>query len=144
MKSVVVAAATLLLLSLVFDRPGGAVFALSTGVGRATGGTPSPADRDRSILLQWRKASPQLQTLWNDTNAPVGAWEGVTVGKKGRVVTIEFRYKDLSSGGVPAVFGGLTALEILNLTNNQLHILPAEIGSLTALQVLDLSSNELV
>src|ERR1700722_5509710 len=53
---------------------------------------------------------------------------------------------DLSGLGLntlPAEIGSLTALQQLNLFNNQLTTLPAEIGSLTALQKLDLYDNQL-
>jgi len=85
----------------------------------------TPADLDRSILLEWREGSPQLQEVWNDTNAPMYVWEGVTVGAEGRVVTIHLPSEDLQAnwwlllrgqyhgsfltGSVPAALGqGLT------------------------------------
>jgi len=104
---------------------------------------PTPADRDRHILLEWRASSTKLQREWSDVSAPVSAWEGVTVGAEGRVIKLELRSKSLS-GVVPAELGGLTALKVLNLRWNQLTSVPAEIGKLTPLKVLDLNRNKLM
>jgi hypothetical protein len=140
------AALALIIPLLLIEASGGAV---AQGAGRGGENVltrsklkPTPADLDRSILLEWRKGSPQLQHVWDDEDAPVSAWHGVTVGAEGRVVKIEqLKYADLT--GVPAALGGLTALETLDLSWNQLTSVPKELGNLAALEVLDLSSNNL-
>jgi hypothetical protein len=127
-------AVTLLLLEL----PGGA---LAQGAGHGRGennvqkwSKPTPADLDRSILLEWREGSPELQQVWSDENAPVSEWEGVSVGAEGRVVNIELRAKDLE-GVVPAALRGLTALIVLDLSVNYYltGTIPVELGKLSAL-----------
>jgi hypothetical protein len=132
---------------LLLEAPGGAL-AQGAGRGRRAGNNvlkrskPTPADLDRSILVEWRDGSPQLQRVWSDDDAPVSAWEGVTVGAEGRVVKIELSGKDLT-GDVPAALGGLTALEVLSLKDNQLTGVSKQLGKLTTLEVLDLSENQL-
>ena len=150
MKSVVAAAATLLLLSLVLDKPGGAVLAQNTGFGRATDISPSPADDDRSILLQWRATNPWLQDFWSDLNAPLASWKGVTADKKnGRVVEIEIHSPqrlivERLTGTVPAALGNLTALTALDLSGNWLNgTVPATLGNLSELTSFNLSGNAL-
>jgi hypothetical protein len=73
------AALALAVAMLLLEATGGA---LAQGAGR--GGVDnvlkrskpsSPADLDRSILLEWRASSPPLQRVWSDENAPVSAWE---------------------------------------------------------------------
>jgi Leucine-rich repeat (LRR) protein len=107
----------------------------------ATPSTPTPADLDRSILLEWRATSPQLQRLWRDANAPLSAWKGVTVGRgpEGRVVKLSLSQRKLTS--VPAEVGNLAALWSLDLRNNKLAKLPKELGNLKALTWLDLRFN---
>jgi hypothetical protein len=83
--------------------------------------------RDRSILLEWRASSPQLQRGWSDESAPVSEWEGVGVDAEGRVVSIDLWNWGVT-GDVPAALGGLTALKMLILHSNQLMSVPAELG----------------
>jgi Leucine-rich repeat (LRR) protein len=108
----------------------------------ATPSTPTPADLDRSILLEWRATSPKLQRLWRDANAPLSAWKGVTVGgAKGRVVKLSLSQRKLTS--VPASIGNLAALTRLDLSGNQLTSVPAALGRLAALKVLSFRWNKL-
>jgi len=97
------AAIALTVTLLLLEAPGGAL-AQDATAGRGRGNNnnvlnkrskPTPADLDRSILLEWRASSPQLQRVWSDENAPVSAWEGVTVGAAGRVVKLELQSKQL-------------------------------------------------
>ena len=117
------------------------------GAGRGRGNnvltrsTTTPADLERSILLEWREGSAQLQRVWRDENAPVSSWEGVTVGEDGRVVELYLDGKGLTS--VPAALGRLTALQELDLNMNQLTSVPAAMGKLTALTRLGLGRNQL-
>jgi hypothetical protein len=106
-------AVTLLLL----EAPGGAL-AQDAGADRGRGNSnnvkkskPTPADLDRSILLEWRASSPQLQQVWSDESAPVSAWEGITVGAAGRVVEIDLQSHGLT-GVVPAALGAHRAGDV--------------------------------
>ena len=132
-----VAAALTAILLLLLEAPGGAL-----AQGASNDVKPTPADLDRSILLEWRAGSPQLQRVWGDANAPVSAWEGVKVGAEGRVVKIELHAKDLT-GVVPAALGGLAALTDLDLFANQLTSVTAELGNFTALKKPNLGDNRL-
>ena len=151
MLSAAAATALTVTLLLLLEAPGGAL-AHDAGVGRGPRGNndtdnvlkkskPTAADLDRSILLEWRASSPRLQQVWSDENAPVSAWEGVTVGAAGRVVKIEIESKDLT--GVPAALGRLSALTRLSLGGNQLTSVPAELGNLAKLKTLLLAHNRL-
>jgi Leucine-rich repeat (LRR) protein len=140
------AALALTVTLLLLVAPGGA---LAQGAGRGRGknvlkrSKPTPADLDRSILLEWREGSPQLLQVWSDENAPVSAWEGVTVGAERRVVKIKLESKGLT-GVVPPALGGLTALTVLDLHANELTgSLPAALGNLNALKRLRLELNQL-
>jgi len=123
-------AVTLLLL----EAPGGALAQGAPGRGGNT--------LDRSILLEWRASSPQLQQGWSDESAPVSEWEGVSVDAEGRVVSIDLWDWDIE-GDLPAELGGLTALKMLTLHSNRLTSVPAALGNLTALEVLRLELNQL-
>ena len=145
--SAAIAALALTVTLLLLEAPGTALAQGAAGRGRLAGkkvlkrSKPSPADLDRSILLEWRKGSAQLQRVWSDESAPMSAWEGVTVGEEGRVVEFYLDGKGLTS--VPAALGRLSALELLRLGGNQLTSVPAELGGLTALKELDLDMNQL-
>ena len=141
--SAAAAAIALTVTLLLLEAPGGA---LAQGDGRdgkkdvLKRSKPTPADLDRSILLEWREGSPQLLQLWSDENAPVSAWEGVAVGAEGRVFSVDLHDEGLT-GALPAELGRLTALETLWLYSNQLTSVPAELGELTALKGLVLTDN---
>jgi hypothetical protein len=101
-----------LLLLLLRKSPGTSPGRASDSAVAAKDSAPSSAapDLDRSILLQWRASSPQLRELWSDKDAPTSAWEGVSVGKNGRVVKLALMNWGIE-GDLPAALGGLTALE---------------------------------
>ena len=77
------------------------------------------------------------------SNAPIGAWHGVTTDSDGRVTDLSLSFNQLT-GEIPAELGDLTNLEGLSLFNNQLTgAIPAELGSLTNLERLYLYRNHL-
>jgi hypothetical protein len=118
-------AAALTVYLLLLEAPGGAVAQGAPGRGGGNNNvlkrskpSPTPADLDRSILLEWRASSPPLQRVWSDENAPASAWDGVNIGAGGRVVDIELREQKLT-GVVPAALGVLTALKAGAYTRSQ-------------------------
>ena len=75
------------------------------------------------------------------SNAPIGAWHGVTTGSDGRVTHLHL-YRNQLTGEIPAELGSLTSLRRLDLYSNRLTgSIPAELGSLTSLGRLDLYRN---
>ena len=102
--------------------------------------TAEPGHGDALVLQLWRDMCPELQAIW-EVDRPVEQWRGVTM-VDGRVVRLDLSRKSLSQV-VPACIGRLTALQALNLNDNQLSSLPAEIGQLTSLEKLYLSGNQL-
>ena len=77
------------------------------------------------------------------SNAPIGAWHGVTTDSDGLVTHLSL-YDNQLTGAIPAELGNLTNLEVLALIGNQLTgEIPAELGDLTNLEYLDLRSNQL-
>ena len=77
------------------------------------------------------------------SNAPIGAWHGVTTDSDGRVTDLSLSFNQLT-GEIPAELGDLTNLEGLSLFNNHLTgEIPAELGSLTNLERLYLYRNHL-
>jgi hypothetical protein len=149
MKSVTATAAAvtlppllpLLLLLLLLESPGAAL-AQGTSPGRASDSVDTKdngSDVDRSILLEWRASSPPLQKLWSDKNAPLTAWERITVNKEGRVVNFKLWRRDLTG----VVLEGLTALKKLDLSWNKLTSVQIELRNLAALEELNLNFNNL-
>lgn len=70
----------------------------------------------------------------------------VAVLEEGRVVSLNFTNKNVSSDGIteiPAEIGKLTALQELHCSDNSITVIPPEIGNLVNLQKLDLSSNKI-
>ena len=95
---------------------------------------------DVGVLRTWRAMCPALQDRWPEAARPED-WAGVTI-ENGRVV--ELKLEDFGlTGAVPAEVGRLSALEELDLNDNQLTSLPAEIGQLTLLETLNLRGNQL-
>ena len=100
--------------------------------------------RDCSILLD---AMPDLAGTaslnWNASSS-VAMWEGVTLNASStRVVELDLSDEGLD-GTIPAVLGGLPALETLNLSNNDLAGgIPSELERLWNLTELRLSGNSL-
>ena len=77
------------------------------------------------------------------SNAPIGAWHGVTTDSDGRVTHL-FLYSNQLTGEIPAELGSLTNLEVLALFDNQLTgEIPAELGNLANLEWLQLDDNQL-
>ena len=77
------------------------------------------------------------------SNAPIGAWHGVTTDSDGRVTHLSL-YDNQLTGEIPAELGNLANLQTLHLYSNQLTgAIPAELGNLTNLEGLDLSGNQL-
>ena len=78
------------------------------------------------------------------SNAPMGAWHGVTTDSDGRVTDLSLSFNQLT-GEIPAELGNLTNLTHLSLYDNQLTgAIPAELGSLTNLKgLLQLAYNQL-
>ena len=95
---------------------------------------------DVGVLRTWRAMCPALQDRWPEAARPED-WAGVTI-ENGRVVELDLVDFGLT-GAVPAEVGRLSALEELDLNDNQLTSLPAEIGQLTLLETLNLRGNQL-
>jgi Leucine-rich repeat (LRR) protein len=72
---------------------------------------------------------------------PVNTWYGVRV-TDGRVTSLGFPENNVR-GSIPASFGNLTELKILNFFEDHLTSLPSSFGNLTKLEFLDLESNQL-
>ena len=102
--------------------------------------TTEPGHGDALVLQMWRDMCPELQAIW-EVDRPAEQWRGVTM-LDGRVVRLDLSGVSLSQV-VPACIGRLTALQALDLSDNQLTSVPAEIGQLTSLEVLSLSHNQL-
>ena len=83
------------------------------------------------VSLNWRAA------------VPVGLWQGVTIGREGRVAALDLRDMNLT-GRLPAELGELTHLQVLRLDGNRLTgAVPPELGNLTRLTMLSLDGNRL-
>ena len=77
------------------------------------------------------------------TEAPIGAWYGVTTNAENRVISLTLAHNRLT-GGIPPELGQLSELETLVLYDNRLTgTIPAQLGSLARLRALDLGSNRL-
>ena len=101
---------------------------------------------DRAALVAFYNATGGANWRNNGnwlSNAPIGAWHGVTTDSDGRVTHLSLASNQLT-GEIPAELGDLTNLEVLLLSGNQLTgEIPAELGSLTNVEVLWLASNQL-
>ena len=81
--------------------------------------------------LNWSRALPVLE------------WDGVTVGRQGRVIALDLEARGLT-GRIPPELGSLDALGRLNLSANQLTgSIPPELEQLVALRSLFLDRNAL-
>ncbi len=78
------------------------------------------------------------------SDAPPGAWYGVSTDAFGRAVQVELFASGLA-GDIPPELGGLAHLTKLSLGSNRLTgTIPPELGNLTSLLDLDLRANRLV
>ena len=76
------------------------------------------------------------------TGRSIDKWDGITLGS-GRVVQVSLPSKSLD-GIIPAGFGNLPALQVLDLSSNSLTgTIPSELGNLTNLTRWRLSGNSL-
>ena len=83
------------------------------------------------VSLNWRVA------------VPVGLWQGVTIGREGRVVALDLRDMNLT-GWLPAELSELSHLHVLRLDGNRLTgPIPPELGNLARLTMLSLDGNRL-
>ncbi len=107
---------------------------------------------DCEVLLSIRdRLGGHIQLNWSES-APIGEWEGVTLGgEPSRVLglILESRnemgtVRDRLTGTLPSELGSLAELRVLVLNRNYLSgSIPPELGSLTNLWWLDLSDNYL-
>ena len=81
--------------------------------------------------LNWRAA------------VPVRLWQGVTIGREGRVVALDLRDMNLA-GRLPAELSELSHLHVLRLDRNRLTgAIPPQLANLTRLTMLSLDGNRL-
>ena len=74
---------------------------------------------------------------------PVSLWQGVSIGRTGRIVALDLRDMNLT-GRIPPQLGELDHLYLLRLDGNRLTgPIPAELGNLTRLTMLSLDGNRL-
>ncbi|CAD6341780.1 unnamed protein product [Miscanthus lutarioriparius] len=100
----------------------------------AVGSSSSSTSGDRGAML----------ASWNGSVAASPCtWDGVTCGRRGRVVALRLPSLGLAGTLSPAV-GNLSSLRALNLSSNWLRgEIPASLGRLRRLRTLDLSVNTL-
>ena len=110
-----------------------------TSTGTPTGAAfAGDAASDRAALVALYNATGGGGRNWRNngnwlSNAPIGAWHGVTTDSDGRVTHLDLSFNQLT-GEIPAELGSLTQLY---LNNNQLTgEIPAELGNLTNLNWL--------
>ena len=74
---------------------------------------------------------------------PVSSWQGVSVGREGRVGTLDLRDMNLT-GTIPPELSELNHLYYLRLDGNRLAgPIPPELGNMTRLSILSLEGNRL-
>ncbi|MYG15106.1 MAG: hypothetical protein F4207_01575, partial [Gemmatimonadetes bacterium] len=104
---------------------------------------PSP---DREVLTLLYNATGGPQWIENAnwlSEAPLGAWHGVTTNASGRVRKLELSENGLN-GQLPVELGNLSYLVRLVLNGNKLEgEIPSSLGQLTNLTSLILTANEL-
>ena len=106
---------------------------------------PPEVDRETLMVLYRALGGNRWGSSFNEnwtTDAPIDRWEGVRV-KDGRVVALKLAGAGLR-GEIPAEIAGLTALEELDLGDNQLTgEIPPELWGLSHLVELELNDNGL-
>ena len=104
--------------------------------------SPAPFD-DCAVLLAVKEALAGNAPLNWRAAVPVGRWQGVTIGREGRVVALDLRDRNLT-GRLPAELGELGHLQVLRLDGNRLTgRIPPELGNLSRLTLLSLDGNRL-
>ncbi len=75
---------------------------------------------------------------------PVASWQGVTIGRGGRIIALDLRDMNLT-GRIPPELGELAHLHLLRLDGNRLTgPIPPELENLTRLTMLSLDGNRLM
>ena len=109
------------------------------------GGAPVADDYNALVAIYEATNGDNWQnnTDWRvgTTADEIATWYGVTV-VEGRVVALDLSQNKLN-GSIPPEIAQLTALEYLNLGNNQISSLPDEMGDLTSLVTLFLNKLQL-
>eukprot|EP00752_Nemacystus_decipiens_P007363 g6584.t2 len=105
----------------------------------------SAAADDRAVLVEallgLAESSERTRSWRSDRD--ISEWHGIIVNDIGRVSGLEAQDFELG-GTIPPELGKLTALKILDLSNNKLSgPIPRKLGALTALLNLDSASNTL-
>ena len=107
---------------------------------------PASPQSERDALVALYNATDgghwQQRRNWV-SDAPLGAWHGVTIDSNGRVTELDLSDNGLR-GNIPAELASLEKLEALYLNDNQLSgEIPPELGKLSNLVRLLLAGNEL-
>ena len=110
--------------------------------------TPSPPTSparfdDGAVLLAVKETLAGDASLNWHAAVPVRLWQGVTIGREGRVVALDLRDMNLA-GRLPAELSELSHLHVLRLDRNRLTgAIPPELGNLSRLTMLSLDGNRL-
>ena len=120
------------------------------GAGEPGDGGAGEADGDRAVLLAlyratngagWMNNEGEEGGGWN-LSAPLSTWYGVTTDNDGRVTALHLDNNNLH-GFIPSDLSDLPALQILDLSNNNLSGLIPDLSGLTDLKILHLDENRL-
>ena len=118
----------------------------ASGPAQAAASAPAASADDRAVLEALYHATDGPNWTNNRnwlSDAPIGAWHGVTTDRSGRVTVLWLTGNQLR-GEIPPDLGRLSHLTHLWLEENQLTgAIPPELGRLTHLAMLDLSKNQL-
>ena len=122
--------------------------------GAAVGSGNDGLASDCALLLEAKDTLRGGETLNWSASLAIASWEGITTaGTPSRVTKLEIDGANSArrigreitlNGSVPAALGGLSKLERLQLSRNELTgTIPPELGNLAELTVLQLYSNQL-